>query len=116
MHLKHLISALQSACLTFSILTVYLFGMSAVAIGDDAQSQDLNLKWEMLSPLPNVRGVATPFAGVHGSVVIAAGGANFPDKLPWEGGKKVWYDAVWILDPLAGSWRQVGTLPRPLAY
>ena len=42
--------------------------------------------------------------------------ANFPDRRPWEGGVKRWYDAVWLLDEPGGTWRRAGRLPRPTAY
>ena len=72
--------------------------------------------WEQLPPLPEPRGVAAPFAGVSGEALIVAGGANFPDKMPWEGGRKVWHDKVWVLEKPDGTWREAGKLPRPLAY
>ena len=34
----------------------------------------------------------------QGGAILVAGGANFPDKKPWEGGKKVWYDTVFVLE------------------
>ena len=37
-------------------------------------------------------------AGVSGGALLVAGGANFPDKKPWQGGTKVWYDTVFVLD------------------
>jgi N-acetylneuraminic acid mutarotase len=49
-------------------------------------------------------------------VLLVAGGANFPEKMPWDGGKKVWHDKVWMLERPDGAWREVGKLPRPLAY
>lgn len=73
-------------------------------------------EWERLPSLPEARGVAAPFAGVSGNALIVAGGANFPDKMPWEGGRKVWHDKVWVLDKPDGTWREAGKLPRPLAY
>ena len=42
-------------------------------------------------------GLAGPYAGMDGNVLIVAGGANFPDKLPWEGGIKVFYDEIFVL-------------------
>ena len=30
-------------------------------------------------------------------VLIVAGGANFPDKVPWEGGEKICYDKIFLL-------------------
>lgn len=73
-------------------------------------------EWQKLPALPNHTGVASPFAGVSNGALIVAGGANFPDKMPWEGGKKVWHDDIWILDKPDGAWRSAGKLPRPLAY
>jgi N-acetylneuraminate epimerase len=79
-------------------------------------ADEKSLAWKQLPSLPDPLGVAAPFAGVSGGVLIVGGGANFPDKMPWEGGKKVWRNRVWLLDQPAGSWREVGKLPRPLGY
>lgn len=74
------------------------------------------LVWKQLPPLPDPLGVASPFAGVSSTSLVVAGGANFPGKMPWEGGKKVWHDRVWVLDKPDGTWREAGKLPRPLGY
>jgi N-acetylneuraminate epimerase len=74
------------------------------------------LVWKQLPPLPDPLGVAAPFAGVSDGSLVVAGGANFPDRMPWEGGKKVWHDRVWVLDKPDGKWRDGGKLPRPLGY
>ncbi|MFO0044239.1 MAG: galactose oxidase, partial [Armatimonadota bacterium] len=50
--------------------------------------------WKQLPPLPDPEGFAAPFAGMSHNQLLVAGGANFPDKRPWEGGTKVWYDKV----------------------
>ena len=67
-------------------------------------------------PLPDPIGFAGPFAGTSGGALIVAGGANFPDKMPWEGGRKVWYDTAFVLDRTNGQWRSALKLPRPLGY
>ncbi len=41
-------------------------------------------------------GVAGAFSGIHNGVLIIAGGANFPDRLPWEGGKKVHHRSIQV--------------------
>jgi N-acetylneuraminate epimerase len=74
------------------------------------------LAWKPLPPLPDPLGVAAPFAGVAGGALIVAGGANFPGRMPWEGGKKMWHDTVWRLDRPEGAWRETGKLPKPLGY
>lgn len=74
------------------------------------------LAWRGLPGLPEVRGVAGAFAGVSNGVLLVAGGANFPQGAPWEGGSKCWHDRVWVLEDPAGAWRDAGRLPRPLAY
>ncbi|MCA9044128.1 MAG: hypothetical protein KDA69_07405, partial [Planctomycetaceae bacterium] len=73
-------------------------------------------QWNSLPPVPDAEGFAGMFAGVSGEGLLAAGGANFPDAKPWEGGTKVWYDTVYRLDSPTGSWKEVGQLPRPLGY
>ena len=75
-----------------------------------------SLHWSQLPPLPDALGVAGPFAGVSGDTLLVAGGANFPGKMPWEGGKKIWHDDVYALTGTNTQWQLVGKLPRPLAY
>ena len=76
----------------------------------------MTLQWTALAPLPDNEGFAAPFAGVHQDVLLVAGGAKFPDKRPWEGGQKKWYDTVYALESPDGKWKTVGRLPRPNAY
>lgn len=72
--------------------------------------------WRQLPPYPRELGVAGILAGQHGGVLIAAGGANFPDRPPWEGGKKVYYDDIHVLLPGADEWMAAGQLPAPRGY
>jgi N-acetylneuraminate epimerase len=72
--------------------------------------------WSKLPSLPDKEGFASMFTGVSHGALIAAGGANFPDKRPWEGGTKIWHDTVFVLEKPGGAWKVAGTLPRPLGY
>ena len=74
------------------------------------------MEWRQASPLPDPVGVAAPFAGVSGGALVVAGGAQFPDRPPWEGGTKVWTDTVWVLERPEGTWIRAGRLPAPRAY
>jgi N-acetylneuraminic acid mutarotase len=69
-----------------------------------------------LPSLPDPLGVAGPFAGVHRETLLVAGGANFPSKMPWDGGTKVWHKTVFALDRPNGSWKEVGELPHAIGY
>jgi N-acetylneuraminic acid mutarotase len=73
-------------------------------------------EWKRLPNIPDREGFAGSFAGVSGGVLLVAGGANFPDRKPWEGGKKVWYDTIFVLDRPDGEWKAAGKLPRRLGY
>lgn len=73
-------------------------------------------QWMRLEPLPDKEGFAGAFAGVSADALIVAGGTNFPDKMPWEGGVKRWYDDVHVLRDPAGRWEKAGRLPRPNGY
>ena len=84
-------------------------------------------RWGELPPLPPAPGkarqlgLAGAFVGVHNDALVLAGGANFPEAPPWRGGKKVWWDDIFVLEKLPdGScrWRTDHRykLPRPLAY
>lgn len=74
------------------------------------------IEWRQLPPLPDAFGFASPFAGTSGHTLLVAGGANFSDKPLWEGGKKIWHDTIYALEPDARDWTRAGTLPGRLAY
>ncbi len=74
------------------------------------------LDWQALPALPDREGFAGSYAGESRGVLIVAGGANFPDKRPWEGGTKTWYDRVFLLEAGATSWSESGHLPCAAGY
>jgi N-acetylneuraminate epimerase len=73
-------------------------------------------RWSRLPDFPQAPGVAGLLAGVHQGVLLAAGGANFPDRMPWEGGVKQYYDRIYALRPGDTAWIEAGRLPEPRAY
>lgn len=76
----------------------------------------LRLDWKQLQPLPDKLGVAGAYAGISDGRLLVAGGANFPELPPWQGGVKVWHDRVWAMDLTSGEWTEAGKLPRPIGY
>jgi N-acetylneuraminic acid mutarotase len=90
-------------------------GISLLMSACSAQPSS-SLEFSKLPPLPDREGFAGAFAGVAGGCLVVAGGANFPDKKPWENGKKIWYDTVFALKKPTATWRIAGKLPRPLGY
>jgi SSS family transporter len=71
-----------------------------------------------LPDLPDPLGVAGPFAGVHEDALIVAGGAHFAVS-PFQGGKKLWLNRVYVLEEAGGAYRWYApelTLEGPLAY
>ena len=94
-----------------SVLALTLFVVSLKAVA------------QPLPDLPDAIGRAGMMAAVvldedgH-EAVLAAGGANFPDGLPWEGGAKRFYRDIFLLRQTQGEWRweKVGDLPEANAY
>lgn len=89
-----------------------LIMMALIAIASHAITE----KRTTLPSLPDKEGFAGPFAGVSNGALLVAGGANFPDQKPWEGGTKVWHDSVFVLEKPNGKWIVAGKLLRPLGY
>ncbi|NND08401.1 MAG: sodium/solute symporter, partial [Saprospiraceae bacterium] len=74
-------------------------------------------KWIEFPPLPDSEGFAGMYAGVSNEVLLCAGGANFPDQKPWEGGSKQWYDHIYFLENADDQWKIAEqTLPWARAY
>lgn len=71
-----------------------------------------------IPPLPDNEGFAGMYAGVTGKYLLAAGGANFPDGYPWEGGKKRWYRDIYSIEiENPQAWRKLPiSLPHAMGY
>lgn len=97
-------------------------------IGNVLTAQDKTgstLGWELAATLPPdtndtvALGVAGPVTGVHHGVLFVGGGANFPEGMPWMGGKKKYHSTLYAFTHEAdGKLKPEGTyaLPGPVAY
>src|SRR5699024_7704771 len=89
-------------------------------LSEESSSKDI-VSWNKLPDLPNEDGLAGAFSGVlNSNTLIVAGGANFPEQAPWEGGHKLFHDQIYILHKDSSGYRwQTDSqlqLPQPLAY
>lgn len=83
----------------------------------EAAVEKQQLRWDTLPSVPDETGFAGSFGGTSNGALIVAGGSNFPNGgTPWNGGKKVWYDHIFVLEKPGGEWMNAGKLPRPLGY
>ena len=89
------------------------------------KTQAVSLQWNIAAQLPAdsgkqlATGLAGPVTGIHQKIFFIGGGANFPDGMPWNGGKKKYYNKIYTytirfnrLVPLKKSF----TLPFNIAY
>ncbi|WP_417361696.1 sodium:solute symporter family transporter [Galbibacter sp.] len=85
----------------------------------NGMAQELNV--QQLASLPGIEkegnslGYAGMYGGKVGDLILAMGGANFPNALPWEGGTKVWSDHILILKDQTWTLSK-NTLPSALGY
>jgi len=81
------------------------FFILSIMTGLPAQKakKDLSLQWQTIHTLPASEdskphiGLAGPVTGIVNDHLIVGGGANFPENPPWEGGKKVYHDKLYVL-------------------
>ena len=104
-------------------LTAILFSMNTTA--QVLPNNTLSIKWQKVTTLPSSIGQAKsigfagPINGVSNDVFITAGGANFPDGMPWEGGAKYYSDEMYVLERDNNNlvWEDHDQkLPEPIAY
>ncbi|HDZ15632.1 MAG TPA: sodium transporter, partial [Pricia sp.] len=98
-------------------ITALLLLLALVSTGQEIQKVGM----EPLPALPATAndsvsfGYAGMMGGAHNGAILAAGGANFPNGLPWQDGEKVYSNAIYVLDD--GQWSVSNQiLPAPLAY
>ncbi|MDR2755743.1 MAG: sodium/solute symporter [Planctomycetaceae bacterium] len=87
----------------------------------DSLKKPLNhFSFQQIASFPDPAGVAGALAGIDGDVMIVAGGSNFPDKPPWNGGTKTYYSDIHVLALKPESspvWIDQPTqLSKPMAY
>lgn len=91
-----------------------------------AQKPMLTISWKKIAVIPsshaneNSLGFAGAINGVNNNVLIVAGGSNFPNGKPWEGGKKSYSNKIFILEKNGEdfTWNKKtkSILPEPIAY
>lgn len=104
------------------ILTLLIM---STTVGFSQKTKITNVEWKKAAQLQNADGslslgFAGPINGITNNVLIVAGGANFPDKMPWEGGKKHYSNEIHVLEKAGDDfhWNKkvTNTLPEPIAY
>lgn len=83
--------------LTFLLLIMMLF-----TAAEAQKKETVAVNWRVAGELPATAGqkkslgLAGAFAGANNNVLLVGGGSNFPDSMPWLGGKKKYYDDVFV--------------------
>ncbi len=97
---------------SYTKILLFLFMLTGQMVG--AQS---SLHISQLPPIPDEEGFAGMYVGVSNGALLCMGGANFPERMPWEGGEKVWYDHIFVMEEESGEWKKFDdALPFPLGY
>lgn len=111
----------------FAILFCLLISFPTTAADNDSPSvrpEMEKINWENSLELPSSDGIksvglAGVFSGFIGNNLVVAGGANFPDANPWNGGNKTWWNILYSINvkDTTSGWTVVkNVLPTALAY
>ncbi len=101
---------------------ILMFVLSILLTSCKGRQQYTAIDWTIEAELPGDKGpsmgVAGPITGLIDDRLFVAGGANFPNGLPWDGGKKVYHKEAFLYrisgDPLLLD--STFMLPHALAY
>lgn len=83
------------------------------------------ISWSIAAEFPSAigqevsLGVAGPVTGVYKNIFFVGGGANFPDAMPWNGGKKKYYNSIYAYQKNKHGiiiLQKKFLLPSPIAY
>lgn len=87
------------------ILTTSLFTHISSSNILMAQNRNItHIDWQIAAQLPtteqieNQLGIAGPIVGILNDKLLIAGGANFPNGMPWNGGSKQLYDDIYLFE------------------
>ena len=100
--------------------TKWLLAVILICNAITIASQDANVfSWQRIPAIPDAEGFAGAVVGVHNNALIVAGGSNFPEAKPWDGGKKVFYNSIFVLTKSGDKqykWNNAGALKNNIAY
>ncbi len=105
-------------------IPLYLLFMFFTVAIQAQKKQELALQWTVAAELPvsstgaKALGVAGAVAAVYKNQLIVAGGANFPDGMPWLGGKKKYSNELYVYIKSSNriSLQKRTKLPFTIAY
>ena len=108
----------------FSFSTICVGGMLLMEACHPTASNTSGVSVEKMEGFPTVdtcflKGVSALYAGILDNQLVMAGGCNFPHVSVADGGKKVFYDGVFVAPLMTGTslqWKQIGQLPEASAY
>lgn len=106
------------------VACLFLFCQSVLANPQAPIQTTKNIRWDSSLTLPDIDGKPHPglagaFSGCIGDFLFIAGGANFPDATPWNGGTKTWWNTLYYknLNDASSAWKEMKeALPSARAY
>ena len=113
--------------MSYTLKTLMLIALISLSahISASSNTEIEKIEWKHTCKLPDLNGMENPgvagaYSGfIDNNILVIAGGANFPDNMPWEGGHKVWSRIVYYADLRKENpeWIiQEDALPTALAY
>lgn len=106
------------------VACLFLFCQSVLASPQAPIQTTETIRWDSSLTLPDINGKPHPglagaFSGCIGDFLFIAGGANFPDATPWNGGTKTWWNTLYYknLNDASSAWKEIKeALPSARAY
>jgi cyclically-permuted mutarotase family protein len=108
-----------------NLILLLMLGSIILQCSPGEKNTTMKINWGSLPDIPPTtgqqeqKGLAGALAGVSSGMLIVAGGSNFPDSFPWQGGTKTYYNDIFVfnLNEKDEAWQVAGNkLPQPLAY
>lgn len=106
----------------------YIICMLTMLIADTIIAQspaEWSVQFNIAATLPPAAGKQTSLGfagavtGIHQNHLLVVGGANFPEALPWNGGKKIYHAGVYVYQQEKGELKLIQQgikLPESIAY
>ncbi len=107
------------------VFAILILGGVIIQCSPREKEPTMKINWGSLPDIPPAaeqpeqKGLAGALVGISSETLIVAGGSNFTDSLPWQGGTKTYYDNIFFynLSDSEKEWQIAeAKLPVSLAY